>query len=83
MEQFLGDMNDTAASVVYIIIPSQKISVHAPAVIINLVSGFEKRKLFADLAFHLPVDFDFKCWKQSKQPLPDNSQFTIISVIYV
>ena len=69
MEQFLGDMNDTAASVVYIIIPSQKISFHAPAVIINLVSGFEKRKLFAEVREKM-ADFkktpEYKTWLETK-----------------
>lgn len=76
-------MNDTAASAVHIVIPSQEISLHAPAVVIDLVPWLEKGELLADLALYLSVNFDFKCRKQGKQPLSDNTQFTIVSVIYM
>ena len=76
-------MDDTATSIVYIIIPSQKISLHAPAVIVDLISGLEKRKLFADFTTDPATDLDFKGRKKGKQPLSDYSQFMVISVVYM
>ena len=74
-------MNDTTASAVHIVIPSQEISLHAPAIVIDLVPWLEKGELLTDLALYLSVNFDFKCRKQGKQPLSDNTEFMIISVI--